>query len=260
MMIDVAAVKDWYLSYAQTFYSSDMLLNESVDFKTKHTLRVYAEITDLGSSLNFNNTQMQVAQTVALLHDAGRFEQYRKYKSYADIHSHDHAQNGVEIIREKGILDGIDTHLKEGILCAVANHNKVKLPVGLPEESLVFAKLIRDADKLDIWHIATGYYENRTGEKNRAIDLGLPDTPDISDDVCSDLLEGRVVMTTGLRTLNDMKILQMGWVYDINFCRTFQRIRERNYLARIYHALPHNENTGKIFRMVDEYVHIQCSS
>ena len=41
-----------------------------------------------------------------------------------------------------------------------------------------------------------------------------------------------------VKTLNDFKLLQIGWVYDINFPRTFQIVRENGYLEMIRDALP----------------------
>jgi hypothetical protein len=52
-----------------------------------------------------------------------------------------------------------------------------------------------------------------------------------------ELMAGKSVKVESLKTLNDFKLLQMGWVYDINFPRTFQLIRERGYLKMIGDAL-----------------------
>ena len=43
---------------------------------------------------------------------------------------------------------------------------------------------------------------------------------------------------TDLKTLNDFKLLQIGWIYDVNFGRTFQIVRERGYLERIRESIP----------------------
>ena len=41
-----------------------------------------------------------------------------------------------------------------------------------------------------------------------------------------------------LKTLNDFKLLQVGWVYDLNFPRTFQMVREHRCLETIREVLP----------------------
>jgi hypothetical protein len=134
------------------------------------------------------------------------------------------------------------------------------LPQKDTKECLFFTKLLRDADKLDIWRVVTDYYRQKDGKRNGAIELGLPDTPGISDDVYSDLMEGRVVDFTHLRNLNDLKLLQVGWIYDINFAPTFQSIQERGYLKIIRDALPASEKTRKIFSRVLFYLDEQVSN
>jgi hypothetical protein len=66
----------------------------------------------------------------------------------------------------------------------------------------------------------------------------LPDTPSISDDVYKDLMNKKIVNFKHLKNLNDFKLLQLAWIYDINFKPTFRRIEERNYLNMIYNVLP----------------------
>jgi hypothetical protein len=36
-----------------------------------------------------------------------------------------------------------------------------------------------------------------------------------------------------IKTLNDLKLLQMGWAYDLNFPRSFRLLSERRYLETI---------------------------
>jgi len=61
-----------------------------------------------------------------------------------------------------------------------------------------------------------------------------------------------------LKTLNDFKLLQMGWVYDINFPRTFQLIRERGYLKMIRDALPRSETILRVYSRVQSYLEENC--
>jgi hypothetical protein len=101
-----------------------------------------------------------------------------------------------------------------------------------------FMKLLRDADKVDIWRVVTDYYRNAHRERNQTIELNLPDTPEFSDAVCECLMKGNIVKMTDLKTLNDFKLLQLEWIYDVNFCRTFQIVQEKAYLEEILKALP----------------------
>ena len=51
---------------------------------------------------------LYMAETAALLHDIGRFEQFHRYKTFSDARSEDHAALGVDAIKEEGLLQSID--------------------------------------------------------------------------------------------------------------------------------------------------------
>jgi len=51
-------------------------------------------------------------------------------------------------------------------------------------------------------------------------------------------MNGKLVQMADVKTLNDFKLLQIGWIYDINFPRAFQIVRENEYLEMIRDALP----------------------
>jgi hypothetical protein len=57
-----------------------------------------------------------------------------------------------------------------------------------------------------------------------------------------------------LRSLNDFKLLQMGWVYDINCQPTFQMIYERGYLKKIRDTLPASERIDHIYSKLMSYL------
>lgn len=252
-------IKNWYVEYVQSFYTDDTDFNHNLDIKNYHTLRVCKEILDIGRSLELNREQLHTAEVIALLHDVGRFKQFGKYGTSVDIHSENHASLGVKIIRLNDVLNGIGESKIKLILCAIANHNKMEIPANLPDECKFFTKLLRDADKLDIWRVCTDYYLDKNKIKNDYIELGLPDSPEISEEVCKDLLKGNFVQTVNLKSLNDFKLLQMGWIYDINFPRSFQLVREREYLKKIYDVLPHTDIVKKIYARIEAYLDDKCS-
>ena len=86
--------------------------------------------------------------------------------------------------------------------------------------------------------MVTDYYQNAGHDQNQSIELDLPDEPNISDQVYESLMNGKIVRMTDLNTLSDFKLLQIGWIYDVNFPKTFQIIREKRYLEKIREALP----------------------
>lgn len=260
-MIDqkiLSALKVWFADYVKTFQSTDSDQKQNIDIKKAHTRRVCIEIIEIGKSLGLNQEELRLLEVIALLHDVGRFEQYARYGTFSDLKSEDHAILGGKILRENNILKMIDRSTRELILCAIAYHNRAQLPEGETERCLFFTKLLRDADKLDIWRVVTDYYRKRNGPRNAVIELELPDTPEISDEVCMDLTAGRIAKVSCLKTLNDFKLLQMGLIYDINFSRTFQLIRERGYLEMIRDALPRSKKILRIYSIVQSYLEKNC--
>jgi hypothetical protein len=73
-------------------------------------------------------------------------------------------------------------------------------------------------------------------------------------------MEERLVRSCNLKTLNDLKILQMGWIYDINFPFSFRENRERNCLQLIFNTLPSCDRTAMVYRKVSDYLARQCGN
>ena len=246
----------WLENYIKGFASRDPNVQGALDLKQAHTGRVCKAILDIGRHEGLSADDLYMAEMAALLHDIGRFEQYRKYKTFSDARSENHALLGLKIISESNVLQRIDPARARTIMRAIEYHNKAALPAGENGRDLFFMKLLRDADKVDIWHVVTDYYANAHKDRNPTIELNLPDTPDLSDAVCRSLMNGNIVQMRDLKTLNDFKLLQIGWIYDINFRRTFQMVQERKYLERILAALPEGSTRiEKVYERAREYLY-----
>ncbi|MFO7601986.1 MAG: HD domain-containing protein [Candidatus Desulfacyla sp.] len=230
-------LKAWFAEYVNQFNSDDPRVQENMDLKREHTRRVCAAILDIGASLNLSAEDLATAEATAWLHDIGRFEQYTRYGTFMDHRSEDHAALGVRVIRKSRILERIGAFDPEIVLRVVGAHNRAAVPAGEDERVRFFLKLLRDADKVDIWHVVTTYYQDPDQRQNHALELDLPDSPHISEPVYEALMKGRLVQMADLKTVNDFKLLQMGWIYDVNFLRTFQIVREKGYLETIRDAL-----------------------
>ena len=134
------------------------------------------------------------------------------------------------------------------------------MPEGEADICLFFSRLLRYADKLDILHLVTSYYRDYNSGRSAAIELNLPDSSDIFEEVLGNLKEGHLVSSRQLRTLNDFNLLQMGWVYDINFQPTFQMVHERGYLKAIRDSLPPPKDIDEIFSLLSAYLERHVSN
>jgi putative nucleotidyltransferase with HDIG domain len=231
-------LSSWFEDYVARFSSNEAAVQENVNLKIEHTRMVRKEILDIGRSLELPNGDLRLAEAAALLHDIGRFEQYSRYRTFADHRSEDHGVLGVKVIEKENILEMLTAEDADIILRAVGCHNRAQLPEGESSRCLLFLKLLRDADKVDILRVVTEYYRSSENGRKRSIELDLSDENRVSDNIYEALMKGRTACMADLETLNDFKLLQIGWVYDLNYPRTFQLVSERQYLRKIRDSLP----------------------
>lgn len=247
-------IKNWFSGYVETFKQGDNNVQENILLKEKHTIRVCKEILGIGKKLALTGNELQLAEIMALLHDVGRFEQYARYNTFVDLQSEDHAKLGVDILKKYNVLHKFDTFTKKLILQVIEYHNRASIPEDETDICLFFTKLLRDADKLDIWKVVTDYYHRKDRSRNGAIELGLPDTPGISDEVYKDLMHTKIVDVNHINNLNDFKLLQIGWIFDINFTPTIHCIKERRYLEMIRKVLPESDKVQNIFDLIYQHL------
>jgi len=247
-------LRNWLTLYVKNFYSQDSRNNLNIKIKEEHTFKVCDEMESLVKSNCSDPELMYVAGICALFHDIGRFEQYKKYGTFSDMKSEDHAALGVSIIRQEGILDFLDKEEYSLILRAISYHNRAQLPEDETADCLLLTKLIRDADKIDIWRVVCEYYSGGTVSHNSTIQLDLPEEGGISDEVMDDIRSGRIVKNGKMKTVDDLKALQMGWVFDINFSHTFKLLRERGYMEELRDSISDRESAEAIYNIVNNRI------
>ena len=223
----------WFNDYCRSYYTSDEADNRNIILKEEHTRQVCANMDILTAALGFTESRRNLARALALLHDLGRFEQYRRYRTFKDSASENHAAIGAGVLAENRLLAGLPIGDQQLVTRGVALHNVFRMPSGLDPDTLLFLRLIRDADKLDIWRVFIEYYTAEESERASAVSLGLPDVPGISPEVLAALDWGEMVNLALITTLSDFKLLQLSWVYDINFAAALRVIAERDYVGRI---------------------------
>lgn len=243
----------WFADYCRSFYGDDDADNRNIRLKEEHTRQVCAIMARLTASLALPEADRLVAEAVALFHDLGRFEQYRRYRTFKDATSTNHALLGARILAEQGVLEPLAPEERRLIGEAVALHNVFRLPPDLDERSLLHLKLIRDADKLDIWRVFCDYYAQPPAERPSAVGLGFAELPECMAEVVEAVVRGELVNLAVLRTLNDFKLLQLSWVYDLNFGESGRLFLERNYLARLAATLPADAGVREAVAVVETH-------
>lgn len=251
---DLKRLKIWFDQYVSGYYTDDSEDNYPFRLKKNHTKRVCENIIMIGKAMNLSDFELIIAETMALFHDIGRFEQYAKYGTFSDIASENHAKLSLRQMAIHEILSENTKDEKRLINRAIAYHNAAALPNVKDEKELFYMRLLRDADKLDIWKVVIDYYHDRDNFQSSAIELNLPDDPIWSDKILEAVMNKKIARMEDLKTLNDFKLLQISWVFDLNFAPSFKAVENRKYLNQLEATLPQSPDIANAVAMAHSYV------
>jgi putative nucleotidyltransferase with HDIG domain len=242
----------WFNRYVESYLDDggDRDLLHHLELKRDHTFRVCEIAKQIGGRLGLLPHDLFIVETAALFHDIGRFHQYRRYRTFSDSDSEDHAKLGEEILKTQGVADLLDIEDRSVLLKAVRDHNLPRYPRdtfrNMPtEKEALVTRIVRDADKIDIYEITCNLYDGGL----QAI-TGLAPGNGISERVCQDVLTGKAVRWKTLVTGNDFKIMQLGWTLDINFIPSLEHIQKKGYLRRIKETLPTHRLADDVYDVV----------
>lgn len=233
----VIRLKQWFESYTRSFMTGEGPIDSPLELKIAHTARVCDNICHLGRSIELTDGQLCLAETIGLFHDLGRFEQYRRYRTFNDRQSTNHAAVGIDVLNQTAVLDTLPADEKATIIDAIRFHNAPRLPANRPPAALLFMRLIRDADKLDIWKVFADCYRYRQ-RPEPAIVQHLTDLPTWDQKIVKAISEKRMASFQDMKSLNDFKLLQLSWVFGLYYTETAVQAKKRGDLAAIARSLP----------------------
>jgi len=184
--------------------------NKAINLKYNHSFAVMDLMAELGFRLDLTKEQIELARVIGLLHDIGRFNQLKNTNSFDD-NVLDHGEEGVKYLFDEGhIRDFIDdSKYDEIIKKAIKYHNYLSIPDGLSDEELLFTKMIRDMDKVDIY-------------KQEAINYELVFKADeVTEKVLIDFKDEKQIDKNTRKTKTDDLLLMLSFIFDINFEESF---------------------------------------
>jgi hypothetical protein len=257
----LASLKTWFDQYVKAFYGIDTVIDANVELKDHHTRNTCGEMRYIIEAINLPHNQRLLAETVALFHDLGRFEQFRDHRTFVDAVSLNHACHSAHLVEKLGLLKELPAAEQEVITSAIRLHNVKALPADLSPEVLLMARLIRDADKMDIFRVFHHYWELlRDDPENFKANLDLPVTSEYTPSILAALLEHKPIDYGMLRTSTDVTLLHLAWIYDINFVASLKRIKERGHLAELVSHLPENADIAAAVATVFGYIDREIAS
>jgi HD domain len=251
--VDYKELADFFDDYALGFITRAANAHPH-QTKKAHTARVVENMVFLGTSLGLSPQRMRVAKTAALLHDIGRFRQFESYGTFSDVVSKNHGALGVGVIREHRLLASWPISEKKQILRSIALHNAYHLPPGMDTDTLFLTRLLRDADKLDIFHVVTQNYLGADLSENGYLTHNLVDDGLISKDLVARILKKELIDNRQVRSVNDLKLLQISWVFDLNFNPAVRQVKNLGFIPLILSTLPDSDLLAFLGDFMEDYL------
>ncbi len=238
----------WYDAYVSEFSSENNEIQINIDLVKEHNSRVLENVSELGLSINLEESDLLILQTAAMLHDIGRFKQLVKHNTYADNDESNHIKIGLDVIREHNVLNDLEEVDRILIEDCVKFHDTSVLPKINDEYSLNLIQLLRDADRIDVLRIVSEYYTHKKIYPNRHLDMELKDMPGISKEISKAIMDEKIANRDDVKNVNDLKLSQMSWIFDMNNKRSFKMISEKGYVKAIFETLPKNDDVIDMYR------------
>lgn len=252
---DAHDIETWFEAYTKAFFTHDAYVCNNLKIRYDHIMLTRKAMVYLCQELNLSAQQCLLGDVIALLHDIGRFEQFSQYRTFSDHNSVNHGCLGVRILANTRILSQLSDSVQKTITSAIQWHNARGIPHTMSGEELLFTKLIRDADKIDIYRCSVDHFRRiKHDPAGGHLELEVSDAPHCSDALVTALLQGQQVDYSQLQTYHDLQLMQLGWIYDINFVASLKHIHEKQHLNDLIDFLPTGPVTDRVRNHVYSYL------
>ncbi len=240
----------WFDAYVDRFRQPSGSLEPMLELKYVHCGRVAGVAEGIAADLGWPADEVRLARTVGLLHDVGRFSQFRQFGTYHDPVSVDHGQRGCEVLAAERALEPCPEDLARLIRSTVRLHNARVLPPALGPAAGRFVRLVRDADKIDALRIFDEAIETGSLQDNPEICWNMPRHGPLSQRLLEDLGQGRIGSYAEVKSVDDFQLVLLSWAFDLQFPPARRRARAAGYFDRMLGRLP----DGPLVRRIAAHV------
>ncbi|MBQ0032180.1 MAG: HD domain-containing protein [bacterium] len=256
-----------YDAYVDTYRGRDGKLPVMMQLKRMHTAFVVKNAEAIARGEGFSDEEREVALAAALLHDTGRYEQLKRYNTFRDSDSVDHAVFSHDIVKSLGWLDKVEDRggggqWKDAVLKAVLYHNRRDLPKEIEDPlststsslhlTSLAAHTVRDADKLDIFRVLEDQvaHTDWKGDSRAFWNLAVSAPPNPVVVAC--IANRQPVDYQNIKSLSDFVLIQVGWMISgLHFATARRLCRERGHLAWRRNFLHQLTDSPAIDRLCD---------
>lgn len=255
MRIDRENVLRQFRDYTDGYDASD----EKIALKIGHTYRVAGLCRLIARSEGMNAEEQELAWLLGMLHDMGRFEQLRRYDTFNDAESVDHAALGVEILFGTGNAEAADDGSGAAMIrryvaddeedalirTAVGMHNVYRLAEGIAPRTEKFCHILRDADKVDILRVnietpLEEIYNTTSRELYHA---------EVSEAVMQSFYEHHATLRSLKRTPVDYIAGHVSLIYELVFPESVRLVKVQGYWEKLI-GFP-SENPKTVRQLAD---------
>jgi putative nucleotidyltransferase with HDIG domain len=277
MIVDRDRVKSKFAEYTAHYDIEDT----KVRLKVEHTYRVAELAEKIARSLDLNEGDVDIAWLLGMLHDIGRFEQLRRFNTFIDSKSINHAKLSADLLFGSqcpqdmsdeedsssgdgysiSIRDFIDSDEEDSVIeKAIRLHNVFILPSDLSERELLFCNLLRDADKIDILKVNCDIPREEIYDKPVSVIV----KESISPLVYEDAISCRNVDRKNVVTVVDSLVTQISFVYGLVFPESYRLTADQGYLDKLLDFKSENRDTNEkmleIRNAVKKYITNSCAA
>ncbi len=233
-------VKQVFASYTDNYNINDPKIHLKID----HTYRVADLCDEIAKTVPGVNPDL--AWLSGMLHDIGRFEQIKRYNTFSDAKSVDHAQFGADLLFKDNLKESFgnyDRECNDILETAIRNHNKLVIDEDVPDSYRPYCNILRDADKIDILRVnidtpPEDIYNVSSEELRNA---------GVSETVKQVFKEGRAIPRSIRMTSADVMVSHICLVHELVYPISKQIVRDQGYLNRMLDFPSDNEDTREWF-------------
>jgi len=255
-MITVELLKECRLEFEAFFQSLVVSLPENqkrVEDVRTHSLCVVANSNVLSKNILHGAEDQIFAEIIALFHDIGRAALIAQGTESPVNIQRDHAGLSAKLVQQMDFYSGLAADMQLILLKSIENHNKLKLPKLDNEQQTLFARLLRDADKLDVFDTSYRFFKERQGIQP-IMTFDLVNSPVVSEKIIKSITAGKTASIEDMKTMNDYKLLLISMAFDLNYKYSFRILSEKQYIQKIYETLPKRDEIIDAYRGIKLFV------
>lgn len=252
-MINITKAKKEFKKYVEKYDIN----NPKIKLKVAHIERTSRIAKKIAESLELQKEDIELAELIGLLHDIGRFEQVKRYGTFVDYLSENHAEIGVKILFEEGLIRNFieDDKYDRIIKLAIINHNRDKKQItkNMSNREKLHVKLIRDSDKTDILYILTFENEKLVWESENL------EEEKFSDEIYREFIENHDIIYKNRKTHADILIGHFAYAFDFNFDYGLKYVLDNKYYEKLYKRfnfkdIKTNKRFEEVYNITNNYI------